>query len=337
MLTCAHGAQAVGKAAYLCKKNQLSPRDIASKEHIKDLQLELNRDGQSIPRLSLTDPKDLVQQASIEASSTLQFEGFAASDDWQTLTFGLAQMLPLKANEPFEVEFEVDANEETTLELQLKSSSACNHFTPDVIVDQKQIALKKGKQRVSFSTNKSQPQNHYSFFCLLKNEKVKVRLSNERITGLMTVENKINKAVSNFGRQDPPADINIDSFEFWTPQRRPKGKNIALKLKRALSIFETANLKNGEVRPKSNGDTNAWVAELGDGHPELKIKWKQAVSIKTIKLFFDCDYDHALETTLMGHPESEIPFVVADYRIKNAAGEVLKEVKDNYQALIPLS
>ncbi|MBC6997076.1 FAD-dependent oxidoreductase [Cytophaga sp. FL35] len=333
MLTCAHGAQAVGKAAYLCKKNQLSPRELASKENIRELQLELNRDGQSIPRLSLTDRQDLVQQASLEVSSTLNFDGFTPSEDWQTLTFGLAQMLSLKANEPFEVEFEVDANEETTLELQLKSSSACTHFTPDVIVDQKQIALKEGKQKVTFSTTNAQPQNHYSFFCLLKNEKLKVRLSEERITGLMTVENKINKAVSNFGRQDPPEDINIDSFEFWTPQRRPKGKNIALKLKRALPIFEANNLKNGEVRPKSNGNTNAWVAELNDRNPTLKMNWKQPVSIKTIKLFFDCDYDHALETTLMGHPESEIPFVVADYRIKDAAGEVLTEVKDNYQGI----
>ncbi|MGS0527409.1 hypothetical protein ACU8V7_21745 [Zobellia nedashkovskayae] len=149
----------------------------------------------------------------------------------------------------------------------------------------------------------------------------------------MTVENKINKAVSNFGRQDPPAEINVESFEFWTPERRPKGKNIALKITTPIPMFKVDNLKNGEVRPNSNGSTNAWVANIADKTPTLDLKWDDKVGIKTIKLFFDCDYDHALETTLMGHPEDIIPFVVADYKIKDGSGITLKEVKGNYQAI----
>ena len=333
MLTCAHGAQAVGKAAVLCKEEGLLPRDIASKDKIEKLQLALNRDGQSIPRLSLEDTADLITNATIHASSTLEFNGFAAADDWQTLTFGLAQMLPLKANENITLEIEVEAVEETVLELQLKSSSACTHFTPDIIIDKQEVELKKGKQTVTFSTTKTQSLDHYSFFCLMKNENIKVRLSNDRVTGLMTVENKINKAVSNYGRQDPPAEINVDSFEFWTPQRRPEGKNIALKLSKSLSVFKTDNLKNSEVRPTSNGNTNAWVANIEDKSPSISLNWNEKVAIKTIKLFFDCDYDHALETTLMGHPEEVIPFVVSDYRIKDASGSILKEVTGNYQAI----
>ena len=333
MLTCAHGAQAVGKAAAICIEEALLPSDIASKEKITKLQLALNRDGQSIPRLSLEDTDDLVAKAHIEASSTLKFKGFSPVDDWQTLKFGLAQMLPLKASATYSFECEVDASEATILELQLKSSSACTHFTPDIIVDQKEIKLIQGKQKITFTTTKTQTQNHYSFFCLMKNEKVKVRLSNDRITGLMTVENKINKAVSNFGRQDPPGDINVDSFEFWTPERRPKGKNIAIQLTKALPIFGVDNLKNSEVRPNSNGNTNAWAAKIDDKKPRLVFNWEDKVDIKIIKLFFDCDYDHALETTLMGHPEDIIPFVVADYRVKDGSGNILKQVKGNYQAI----
>ncbi|MDO6518770.1 FAD-dependent oxidoreductase [Zobellia uliginosa] len=333
MLTCAHGAQAVGEAAVLCKQEGLLPRDVASKEHIGKLQLALNRNGQSIPRIALNDTDDLVVKANIEASSTLKFKSFSEADDWQPLKFGLAQMLPLKANETYSFEIEVDASEATSLELQLKSSSASTHFTPDVVIDKKKVDLQKGKQKITFTTTKTQEQDHYSFFCLMKNEKVKVRLSDERITGLMTVENKINKAVSNYGRQDPPADINVDSFEFWTPERRPKGKNIALQMAKALPIFEPDNIKNGEVRPNANGNTNAWVAEIEDKKPTLNLKWDDKVNIKTIKLFFDCDYDHALETTLMGHPEDVIPFVVADYTVKDASGKLLKEVKGNYQAI----
>ena len=90
---------------------------------------------------------------------------------------------------------------------------------------------------------------------------------------------------------------------------------------------------NGQLRPESHGKTNAWVAAMDDETPEVKLKWETPVDLKTIKLFFDCDFDHALETTLMGHPEEVIPFVVADYRIKDGSGNILKEVTGNYQAI----
>ncbi|SHF83791.1 FAD dependent oxidoreductase [Arenibacter palladensis] len=333
MLTCAHGAQAVGKAASICLEQNCLPRDLSTKEKIKELQLALNRDGQSIPRLEIPDNEDLVQQAVVGTSSTFQFKGFNPGNDWQTLTFGTAQLLPLKADEYYSFEFEVEAEEGTSVEVQLKSSIACTHFTPDHIIDSQIFQLKKGKQKLVFQTTKAQKTEHYAYCCIMKNEKVKVRLSDERVTGLMTVQNKVNKAVSNYGRQDPPAEIAVDSFEFWTPERRPAGKNLALTLDRPIAAFGADNLLNGQLRPESHGKTNAWVAAMDDETPEVKLKWETPVDLKTIKLFFDCDFDHALETTLMGHPEEVIPFVVADYRIKDGSGNILKEVTGNYQAI----
>ncbi|MCK0189962.1 FAD-dependent oxidoreductase [Arenibacter sp. F20364] len=333
MLTCAHGAQAVGKAASICLEQNCLPRDLSTKEKIKELQLALNRDGQSIPRLEIPDNEDLAQQAVVSTSSTFQFKGFNPGNDWQTLTFGTAQLLPLKANEYYSFEFEVEAEEGTSVEVQLKSSIAHTHFTPDYVVDSQIFQIKKGKQKLVFQTTKVQKTKHYAYCCIMKNEKVKVRLSDERVTGLMTAQNKVNKAVSNYGRQDPPADIAVDSFEFWTPERRPAGKNLALTLDRPIAAFGADNLLNGQLRPESHGKTNAWVAAMDDETPEVKLKWETPVDLKTIKLFFDSDFDHALETTLMGHPEEVIPFVVADYRIKDGSGNILKEVTGNYQAI----
>ena len=333
MLTCAHGAQAVGKAASICLEQNCLPRDLSTKEKIKELQLALNRDGQSIPRLEIPDNEDLAQKAVVGTSSTFQFKGFNPGNDWQTLTFGTAQLLPLKADEYYSFEFEVEAVEGTSVEVQLKSSIACTHFTPDHVIDSQIFQLKKGKQKLVFQTTKAQKTEHYAYCCIMKNEKVKVRLSDERVTGLMTVQNKVNKAVSNYGRQDPPAEIAVDSFEFWTPERRPAGKNLALTLDRPIAAFGADNLLNGQLRPESHGKTNAWVAAMDDETPEVKLKWETPVDLKTIKLFFDCDFDHALETTLMGHPEEVIPFVVADYRIKDGSGNILKEVTGNYQAI----
>lgn len=333
MLTCAHGAQAVGKAAAICIEEDIKPKAVGSNEKISKLQLALNRDGQSIPRLNLHDSEDLAVGAAVEASSTLQFKGFGPSDDWKSLEFGLAQMLPLEAGKNYSFEVEVEADEATDLKIEVRSSSACTHFTPDMTVDSTRVKLHKGKQNVKFHTKRTLLQDHYSYFCLLKNDKVKVRLSNERITGLLTVSNKINKAVSNFGSQNPPEGIGIDGFEFWTPNRRPKGKNMALALETPLAIFEAENIRGNGVRPYSNGQTNAWVAALGDERPKLTLSWDAQQQIKTIKLFFDCDYDHPLESTLMGHPEKTIPFTVADYSIYESSGKLVQEVEGNYQAI----
>ncbi|HDZ15683.1 hypothetical protein LCGC14_0764410 [marine sediment metagenome] len=333
MLTCAHGAQAVGMAAALCVENSLLPKDIALQKNIEKLQLRLNREGQGIPSVKITDPEDLAQLAKICCSSTLQFSGFVPSDDWQALHFGTAQILPLSANQGYDFEIDVDAKEKTSLKIELRGSSTSDHFTPDIIVDKQDLQLEKGKQRIKFTNEGMLPRDGYGYLCLLRNEKVSVRLSDERITGLMTVQNKVNKAVSNFGRQDPPKDIGIDSFEFWTPERRPKGKNFGLSIQETLSIFEIGNLLNGKVRPGANGRTNAWVAARNDVNPTVTLTWENPVNINEIRLFFDCDYDHALESTLMGHSENIIPFIVGDFLVKDSSGNILKEVTGNHQAM----
>ena len=46
---------------------------------------------------------------------------------------------------------------------------------------------------------------------------------------------------------------------------------------------------------------------------------------------FDTDYDHPMESVLMGHPETVMPFCLRDYIIKDGRGKVIYEKKDNYQ------
>ncbi len=333
MLTCALGAQAVGEAAALCFKNNWKPKNISDKEKIKILQLELNRNGQSIPRICIAAPSDLAKKASIKTTSTLLFDGFNPSEDWQTLNFSTAQLLPLEANTPYEFHFEVEAIEATSLEIQLRIAAENKHFTPDKTLHTEQFQLKKGKHQISFKSAAVLEVKQYAFVCLIKNEHLKVHVSDERCSGIMTVQNRINKAVSNYGKQEPPANVKIDSFEFWTPERRPNGKNLAFSVSPPLSIFEIENVTKSEIRPNPNGETNVWIASKEDENPSINFSWDHKISFNTIKLFFDCDYDHALESTLMGHPEETIPFVVSDYTIKDDKGNLLKTVEHNYQAI----
>lgn len=333
MLTCANGAQAVGHAAAICLKKNWTPRKLSDKENIKMLQLQLNRNGQSIPRLDLEDTADLVRSAEISASSNLQFKGFKKADAWQRLKFSTAQILPLEADTSYEFTFEIDAAKDTDLKIELKASSSGKHFTPDKLIERRSISVSKGKQKVVYTNVETLQKSGYAYICLVQNEAIKVRLSDQRTTGIMTVQNKISKEVSNFGRQDPPKDIGIDSFEFWTPERRPEGKNFALAIHPPLHIYNPDKLSNGQVRPTAKGLTNAWAATLEDENPKITMKWDNPRKIKTIRLFFDCDYDHALESTLWDHPEDKIPFVIADFSVQGDTGKTLAKVTGNYQAI----
>ncbi|HUP11579.1 MAG TPA: hypothetical protein VM187_05195 [Niastella sp.] len=147
--------------------------------------------------------------------------------------------------------------------------------------------------------------------------------------GLLSVFNTINKAVSNYGKQTPPEDIGMDAFEFWCPQRRPEGHNIASKYLSGLPCFKAGNIANGIDRPVNT--PNAWVADWNDPKPQLTISWQQPQTIDAIDLFFDTDYDHPMESVLIQHPETTMPFCIKNYRIKDDAGNIIAEKKDNYQ------
>ena len=195
----------------------------------------------------------------------------------------------------------------------------------------KSIPLKKGKNDLTVQFKSILKENTYIFFTILKNEKVQLSYTNQRISGVLTVFNQINKAVSNYGKQTPPAEIGMDTFEFWCPQRRPEGHNLALKLSAPLSVFSAANVSNGIDRPTTQ--PNAWVADFEDNNPSLTLQWKEKQTISRIDLVFDADYDHPMESVLMGHPENVMPFVIRDYKIKDEEGNIIYSKKDNYQTI----
>jgi hypothetical protein len=175
------------------------------------------------------------------------------------------------------------------------------------------------------------PEAAYAFVCFLKNEDVSLQYSNDRVTGLLSVFNKTNPAVSNYGKQDPKDDIGVEGFEFWTPQRRPNGLNIAMKISGGIDLFGIENLSNGIQRPTVQ--PNAWVADPADANPSISLQWKDKQKINSVELFFDTDLDHPLESVLLTHPESVIPFCVRNYRILDEGGTLIREVRDNYQTI----
>ena len=166
----------------------------------------------------------------------------------------------------------------------------------------------------------------YVYFCLLKNERVQLRTSETRVTGLLSLT--LSRT------QTPDGDIGVEAFEFWCPSRRPAGENLAFTLSRPLDAFRPENLANGFARPTTA--TNAWAADPGDNAPSVTLSWDSARAIGRIEITCDTDWDHPMESVQHGHPESVIPFCLKRLRVRDGAGKTLAEVTDNHQTRISI-
>ncbi|MFT4093268.1 MAG: FAD-dependent oxidoreductase [Niabella sp.] len=330
MATCAYGAQAVAVAALFCLKHKKLPAELYRQGYLPALQRALIKTGQYIPGVSLQDEQDLAGEAQLSSSSVLQFSGFDRGRIlYKSLTVSAAQLLPLAAGKVPVFNLPVKAVSNTVLKAALHKSSKKGNFTPDVLLASIEIPVNTGKQEISINFDTAIDEAQYVFISFLVNEEVALAYSEQRITGLLSVFNGVNKAVSNNGKQVAPEGSGVDSFEFWCPQRRPEGQNIALTLSEPLNVFNTEHICNGTDRPTTS--PNAWVADPADPSPGVELVWSEAKAIRKIDLIFDTDMDHAMESVLMTHPETVMPFCVRNYHIEDEQGAVVYEKKGNYQ------
>lgn len=328
MGTCAHGAQAVGIAAALCMRYGLNPAELG-KTHIKELQLELLKEGQHLPGLALKDPLDLVQQAASIDAEEFKLSELRRADIWKVLEHSSAQMLPVQTGKMPSLKVQVQALKDISLEVQLRKSSKAANHTPDDIIETLHFDLNAGKQELELSFDIEFQEDCYAFVCFMKNPEIKLEYSNDRISGVVSVFNSTNPAVSNYGKQEPVEDIGVESFEFWCPQRRPQGHNIAMEIEPALSCFAADNLRNGLQRPVAT--VNAWVAPLGVKQPEVIFRWEEEVMIRKVVICFDCDYDNPMENVLLRQPDSVQPFCATDVYVC-ASGRQIGVIRDNHEA-----
>lgn len=330
MCTSACGGQVIGTALSLCVASGRQPIDYVDAGLITELQQALISDGHFIPNVCLHDDNNLLNTAKVSASSTCSFSGHSSNGQYRCLKFSTASLFPIKGKMP-SIKLKVKAEKDTVLKVDLRTSSRPNNYTPDTILEHLDVNLKKGVQEVTIKFNSNFSENKYVFVCYMTNPDVSVEMSDDILTGTTTVLNQINEAVSNHGRQDPPAEIGIESFEFWCPERRPEACNIAFDIEPTQNIYAEELLINSYTRPF--GATNAWVADLNDENPTLTIKWDEEQVINQLTLFFDGDYDHAMETVQMGHYDNVMPHCVRNYKITDNSGATLYEISGNYHSV----
>jgi hypothetical protein len=332
MATCAHNGQAVGMASAICSERNILPADLLAPDNLKELRRRLLRSGQYIPGVASDDPADLVRSADITASSTLLLSQMEPDGTVESLSVARALLIPIEEGKLPTFTFTIDAKEETELRVEYRTSSRVGNYTPDVLLGCQQIALRAGEnQQVELVSNRSLDMADYVFICLLPNPSISVHLSSQRLTGVLTLSQTMNSAVATSMRQTPPAGAGIDTFEFWLPERRPRGKNMAVSIAPPLALYSVGLLKNGFSRPYRR--TNAWAASADDPAPYLSLRWKEPLHIRRIMIGFDTDFDHPMESVLMTHPERRVPFCVEQYRILDQNGALLYETRENHQSL----
>ncbi|MDR2473971.1 MAG: FAD-dependent oxidoreductase [Tannerella sp.] len=321
-------AQAAALATSIMLKNNLSsPREVFEKGYISELQQQLLQTGQYIPGLKLTSAQDLIKSAKLTASSTYELSELKGNGQWRKLDRFLAMLLPLTAGKTPVLTFSVNATEATDVKIDLYYTSKPGNFTPDVLLAEKTLPVASGitSMTVDFKHKLKTPQ--YVMVVFNKNEKVSIEQSDERLTGLLALRH------SHTQRQNDK--MGIEEIPFYPPERRPGGKNFALKASPAIHSFEVANLLSGIFRPAADS-TNAWVAALNDASPSLKCEWTSNKIINKIILWFDSDFDHAMESCLMGHPEDVMPFCVRKFRITDDIGKTVYECFDNRHSRIEI-
>lgn len=331
MATSGFCAQAIGMAAAMCYSQNIMPVEILEKDNLSSLQNKLNIKGQSIPFVPIDEKENLASNAIITVSSSTLLDTIPFNGSWIPLEFSSAQLLPLEIGIKYSFTVQLKVTESTIFVIELRRAERVQNYTPDTIVERLEIRVNKGEQEVKFSFNNTFYQNQYGFICFEKNEFIQIKSSKNRITGLVSVFQKYNKAVAKSSKQEPQGDIGVDAFEFWVPERRPLGNNIAMHIEPTIDAYSPKNIVNGYIRPTIR--SNAWVANLEDKNPTLTLKWNEEQIINKITLYFDTDYDHPMETVQMGHPENVMPFCVRNYDIIDESGKILANVRDNYQTI----
>jgi hypothetical protein len=333
MATCAHGGQSVGAAAAICAREGLKPRDLLAPALMAELQRNLLRAGQFIPGVALEDPENLARTATVTASSELKLSSLPPGGGTLRLDESWAMMIPVRPGAMPSIEFLLDVDAATTLQAELRLSSKTDNHTPDVTLATREVNLVPGKEirlPLHFDTSIDTPR--YAFVCLMANPEVSVHLSDKLVTGILSVSQKYNRAVAKSPRQEPPPGSGIESFEYWLPQRRPDGKNFAMTIDPPIAAFGAANLQNGIARPTDQ--PNAWVADVADKEATLRLSWEKHQKISRIELCFDTDFDHPMESVLLGHPERVMPYCVREVVVVKGSGDkrVLASISENHHS-----
>lgn len=333
MATASAIGQAIGTAASVCVEKSVTPRELVAPKWLNILKCKLSQSGHYVPKYNSLCDDNLATLAIISASSELSLKSLPHNGGWKVLSQSYAQLLPLNANQQTTITVPINVSRTTKLKVEIRKSEKTENHTPEILLEEFTFSLNEHDSKVDIPLQQGET-GQYVFVCFMENTQVEIGLSEVLLAGLISVKKGGLKKVSTVARQEAPEGLGVDSFDFWVPERRPAGQNIAFTSTASLFTYSKKNLISGALRPTSL--PNAWAADFNDTNPTIYLGWSQAIQGNKLMLFLDCDYDHPLESVQYHHNDRVMPHLVHECEVM-CNGSMLETVIDNHQAVITIN
>ena len=292
--------QAVGTAAYLCKKYNATPRDVRT-EHIAELQDTLQKNGQYI--MFRKEDCGVAADAKITASSTAKIENDKPTD-FVSLSKGAVYALPNKSGiKSVEVLLKNDSNSDIVADFSvLESKSNTNYLFGDEVSRGNVTIPASFEGFVKLDVNYS-GSSEKIFVKVCNNDKLMMGVSKERVTGAPT----FNSDGSYTAYDGAPLSYcfkNVACDEDW---------------------YSADNVINGYSRPFNV--PNCWVSD-SNNNEWLELSFNDAKDINEIQIYFNPQFESE-------HFDNPIEQLVTDYKMTVVHNDGVYEtvVKDNYLSI----
>lgn len=332
MCTLGQLGEAIGAAAAQCRREGCLPCEV----EMPLLQRTLHRRGFHLPLTTIVDEEDLAQGASVAASSVWQPQELVANGEWIKLEKAQCQLLPLGAGPLPKVTVPVKATNVTSLVVEWRVPSLQESQTPDQLLERREFRVPTGESRVEIFSEALLPKEGYAYLIFQENAELEVALTEQRATGLIRLQHHGEQRNGDCHQQYlSTEEAGCEAFELWFPERRPKGKNLALSMERSLVGYGAENVQTMWLRPSER--PHAWVADPADAQPELTFVWASPQTVQRVCVFLDPDWDHPVESVILEHPEQVMPSLAAELKLLNEQGETLGHVTENHSNRVEFS
>ncbi|GAA2756475.1 FAD-dependent oxidoreductase [Actinopolymorpha rutila] len=320
MATCAVVGEAAGTGAALATRRRMSPRELATNE-IGLVHRAMVRADSALLGVENTDSGDLARTAAVDASSTLRRLVVDTSVGTVPLDSPLGMVVPVDPSLGF-VELLLDADEDTTVNVELHSTGQPQNYVPLHLETSAAARVGAGhKQWVRFALDWTPDQPQNAFLVVRRNDAVSIHRSDSAEPGTLFFRH----------RTPPPEEKYTEQWREW--KHILHRESLCLRLGSPTRAYDAAHVAGGYARPY--GGPRMWVSERieWDERPWLRLAWEEPVTFGEVAVIFDDEVEEDL-INLHHHrtPFDVLPGLVRDYRVQAmVAGEwtTIVSVREN--------
>lgn len=320
--TCGVMGQAVGTAAWLCKKYGFTPRDVYE-QAVPELQQALLADDQYIIGQRETGCEELEKHFVPDADSVASYENLSDHEIERPLTHCLGLVLPVKSEQLDGVSVKVRnmTDQPQTLKIRVLAGSKKEAYLPQRTLSELEVAVEASFCGwLPIPVGQPHGGDGKVHLALLKNENLAVYGTETPLPGALTCKyyTEKNDGFSRFTCPLAPETGFVGQDNLYT------SFNLCFKdVLPRQDIFAAANLLNGFTRPY--GHANIWLSEKQET-ATVVLQTQQPQYVCRIEVYFDNE--------LECDPRNAIPAAtVKDYNLCliTDAGQEVIEIRDNFR------